>query len=161
MTCEEHSIDLICAVSKLHIDRFVLVIHFCRNMRVGAGNIGSFSFPMIRLYLLELFTSRYFLERMFCFLFEQNFKHTFVLKRTHNKYKGFTLDFACNSDIINIVKTEAAFIQIQRFDSMLKKTPENTSIDEAIRTSEAEYNADRVLLDAKNELMKLRRKYFR
>lgn len=46
MTCEEHSIDLICAVSKLHIDRFVLVIHFCRNMRVGAGNIGSFLFSV-------------------------------------------------------------------------------------------------------------------
>ena len=42
---------------------------------------------------------------------------------------------------------------------MLEKTPENISIDEAIRISEAEYNADGILLDAKDELIKLRQKY--
>lgn len=42
---------------------------------------------------------------------------------------------------------------------MLDKTPENTSIDEAIRISEAEYNTNGVLLDAKDELIRLRQKY--
>ena len=47
-------------------------------------------------------------------------------------------------------------MSMETYEEML----EDRATDEAIRAAEAEYNTDGVLLDAKDELMKLRRKYF-
>ena len=51
---------------------------------------------------------------------------------------------------------DMVIMSMETYEEML----EDRATDEAIRAAEAEYNTDGVLLDAKDELMKLRRKYF-
>ena len=52
---------------------------------------------------------------------------------------------------------DMVIMSMETYEEML----EDRATDEAIRAAEAEYNTDGVLLDAKDELMKLRQKYSR